>query len=72
MGGQIGIGIHPKNWDKTYIFNLINIDDYGTITFFGDRCSPDGNDYPLYSHPGIKGNWVHEPNDTLKLLKKLM
>lgn len=70
MGGQIGIGLHPKGWDKTYILNLINMKDYEEIHFFGDRCTPNGNDYPLYSHKGINGNHVKNPDHTLELLKK--
>ena len=71
LGGQIGIGVHPIGWDKSYIESIINFEEYSEIHFYGDRCTPDGNDYPLYNHPKINGNWVHSPEDTLDLLNKL-
>ena len=44
----------------------------GIIIFFGDSCSPEGNDYDIYVD--VKENdgesyWVDSPSDTLKLLK---
>jgi len=69
IGGQIGLVIHPKGWDKTYVFKIINIEEYDEIFFFGDRCEPNGNDYPLYSHPKIKGYHVKDENHTLSLLE---
>jgi phosphomannomutase len=64
LGGAIGFGIHPRGWDKSYIMQFISIRDYDSITFYGDRCEPDGNDYPLYSNPNIDGVWVTGPEDT--------
>ena len=46
IGGETGIDIHPTGWDKSQI-----IKDFDQKTdklyFFGDRCDPKGNDYPL-------------------------
>ena len=73
MGGQIGIGIHPKGWDKSYILQFINLTDYESVSFYGDRCLPNGNDYPLYSHMNINGNFVKGgPVETLTLIKSLV
>jgi phosphomannomutase len=70
MGGEIGIGLHPKGWDKSYILRLIDIEEYEKVYFFGDRCEANGNDYPLYSNPHIEGENVKNPEDTLKKLEK--
>ena len=45
IGGEISIDIHPKGQDKSQI-----VDDLvGPIMFFGDKCEPGGNDYPIVS-----------------------
>ena len=72
LGGAIGLGIHPKGWDKSYITKLIDLHEYENVSFFGDRCTSDGNDYPLYSHPDIIGYCVENPNDTINYLVKLL
>jgi len=71
MGGQIGVGVHPNGWDKSYILKMANIEKYEDIHFFGDRCTPTGNDYPLYSHKDINGHFVKSPECTLKILNEL-
>jgi len=43
VGGQISIDIYPKGKNKGQILDEIE----GSITFFGDKCEPGGNDYPL-------------------------
>ena len=43
IGGETGIDIYPKGKNKAQIREHIE----GPITFFGDRCDPGGNDYPL-------------------------
>ena len=71
LGGQIGINLHPIGWDKSYVLNFFNTAEYESVTFYGDRCSGDGNDYPLYSDDRINGVWVEDPEHTLKLLNEL-
>jgi phosphomannomutase len=71
LGGQIGIGVHPKGWDKSYALQFIDLNKYESVSFFGDRCTPTGNDYPLFSHKDIKGHFVKSPEHTLELLDKL-
>jgi phosphomannomutase len=71
MGGQIGIAIHPHGWDKSLVSLHLNYKDYKQVFFFGDRCGPDGNDYPLYVHPEITSYQVSDPKHTLKILRNL-
>ena len=71
IGGQIGIGLHPKKWDKSYILNFVKLEKYKSVSFFGDRCTPTGNDYPLFSHKDIEGHFVRDPEHTFSLLEKI-
>ncbi len=43
VGGQISIDIHPKGQNKAQVIDDIR----GNLIFFGDRCDPGGNDYPI-------------------------
>jgi phosphomannomutase len=43
-GGETGIDIAPKGYDKGQIIKDFDTDN---LYFFGDRMDPDGNDYPL-------------------------
>ena len=72
LGGNIGLAISPKAWDKSYIVKnkIIATEDYSKIYFFGDKCTPEGNDYPLYNHQSVKGIEVKDPDDTLNKIKK--
>lgn len=72
LGGSIGVGIHPKGWDKSYTLQFLDFDKYDEVYFFGDRCTPDGNDYPLYSCDKIKGYSVDNPKDTYDYLIKIL
>lgn len=45
IGGETGVDIHPTGWDKSQILEDFNKED--KLYFFGDRCDPKGNDYPL-------------------------
>ena len=73
LGGNTGFSILPINWDKSFIFknNIIKINDYNKIYFFGDRCEVNGNDYPLYIYPHLQSFKVKNPIDTLEKLKKV-
>lgn len=44
---------------------------YTTIHFFGDKTSPGGNDYEIYTDPRTIGHSVVGPDDTLAQVKKL-
>ena len=45
VGGETGIDIYPIGSDKSQILKDFSQDDF--IYFFGDRCEPGGNDYPI-------------------------
>ena len=45
IGGQISIDIYPKGQNKSQVLDDLE----GPIMFFGDRCEPGGNDYPIVS-----------------------
>jgi phosphomannomutase len=45
IGGETGIDIYQKGYDKSQILKYFNQED--VLYFFGDRCDPGGNDYPL-------------------------
>jgi len=69
IGGQISIDIHPKGQDKSQILNDVE----GEIMFFGDRCEPGGNDYPIVEK--IQGKHiVHKVKDwqsTMSILENI-
>ena len=72
IGGKISIDINPKGNNKSQASQWIRENLGGKIIFFGDSCSPEGNDYDIYVD--VKENdgesyWVDSPSDTLKLLK---
>ena len=71
LGGNIGVCVNPKSWDKSYCLKFIP-ERFTEIYFFGDRCSPDGNDYPLYSNKSIKSYQVINYLDTIKKIYKFL
>lgn len=71
LGGNIGVCVNPKGWDKSYCLKFIP-KRFTEIYFFGDRCSPDGNDYPLYSNNSIKSYQVTNYLDTIKKIYKFL
>lgn len=46
IGGEIGIDIYNTGCDKSQILEDFD-KPYNDIYFFGDKCDPGGNDYPL-------------------------
>jgi phosphomannomutase len=75
IGGEISIDIYPKGQNKSQVLVDIN----GPVTFFGDRCQPGGNDYPLVERLGqlnelynlsVTVNEVNDYNDTWRILKR--
>ena len=73
LGGMVSIDITVRGYDKSAI--LKNDKVKTDILFFGDRCEPSGNDYPLCRK--IKemryGDYVSvtSPEHTLEILKKI-
>jgi len=74
IGGNVGLAVCPLGWDKSYILSnkILDIDSYDKVYFYGDKCHPDGNDYPIFSFEGIEGYQVNCPEHTLQLLNKLL
>lgn len=73
-GGMVSIDITQKGFDKSLI--LKNPDLKDDVLFFGDKCEPGGNDYPLVKaieeqERGGSFN-VFLPEGTLKLLRTLL
>jgi phosphomannomutase len=66
-GGAVGVAIHPHNWDKTQVLGYLSEEKYfcAEIHYYGDRCEPGGNDYPIYSHKSVIGHAVKDPFDTV-------
>lgn len=70
VGGQISIDIYPKGKNKAQVLDEID----GDITFFGDKCLPGGNDYPIVERlfPLIDDHTIHHVKDwkeTFSILK---
>ena len=69
IGGEISIDIYPKGQNKAQVLDDLK----GLITFFGDRCEPGGNAYPIASKIEEE-HIVHNVKDwkeTYKLLKTI-
>jgi phosphomannomutase len=67
LGGNVGIAIYPKKWNKTQVLNFLDINNT-EIHFFGDKYLPNGNDYELLNHELIKPHPVDSPAYTLEEL----
>ena len=75
VGGQISIDIYPIGQNKSQVLS----DVIGPITFFGDKCKPGGNDYPIVNQLSILNEEnnlsvsIHEVSnwkDTLEILNR--
>ena len=64
LGGSTSIDIYPKGWDKTHALQHLG---KATVWFAGDKCTPSGNDYALYSELQDTGRvkHVHSPKETI-------
>lgn len=71
IGGQISFDLFPKGCDKTLCLNYINLNEYDSIHFFGDKTEFGGNDYEIYNHPRIIGHSIKSPDETKLLCEKL-
>eukprot|EP00741_Cyanophora_paradoxa_P016056 tig00000042_g15501.t1 len=70
VGGQISFDVFPRGWDKTYCLQFVK-DQFEEVHFFGDKTSPGGNDYEIFSSPLTIGHTVKGPEDTMEQCKKL-
>lgn len=73
-GGEVGIGIYPKEYDKTQV--LEHLDEYSEIHYFGDKYEKNGNDHNIINHKKVIGHPINNVEETLNILneihKKLM
>jgi phosphomannomutase len=72
FGGSVGIAIYPKEYDKIQIMDVICIEDYKEIHYFGDKYLEDGNDYKLLNHKNTIGHSVDSPGDTYNILQEIL
>jgi phosphomannomutase len=71
VGGETGIDIYPRGYDKSQILADFSVADI--IYFFGDRMDTMGNDYPLSSRlkEPSKSFHVTDWRHTFKTLEEL-
>lgn len=69
-GGQTSFDIYPVGMDKSQIFKDL---DRNNVWFWGDKCTQDGNDWPIYSqiHDDRRFS-VNNPEDTYKSFEKIL
>ena len=70
-GGSVGIGIHPVEYDKVQVACYIeeNMTNFGQISYFGDKWTPEGNDYKLLNHAILTGYKVSSVDETIQILR---
>jgi phosphomannomutase len=65
IAGETGVDITLKGYDKSQVVDWV---ENRPIIFFGDKCEPGGNDYPLAKVSNVVYN-VKSWQDTWKILK---
>jgi phosphomannomutase len=70
LGGDTSFDIYPEGWDKTYVFNHFDEQDWD-FWFVGDRCSPVGNDYEIFKHlqPIERAFETGSPKETIEIIE---
>lgn len=72
QGGSVGIAIYPNENDKIQILNILNLEEYSEIHYFGDKYMPNGNDYLLLNHEKIIGHNIDTVEQTFKILSHIL
>ena len=69
LGGNTSFDIFPVGWDKTFALNHFDGLNW-TFWFVGDRCSPTGNDYEIFSALKDTGRAfeVGSPEETVEII----
>jgi len=78
-GGQVGISVSPKGFDKSQAISFLRDNkkyditkkDTKNIYFFGDKVELGGNDYHIYNHDKVCGIKVENYYDTINKLKNM-
>jgi len=71
LGGSVGIGIHPHEWDKVQVMDIIDKSQFREIHYFGDKYDADGNDHRLLNHPDIIPHRIDSVEQTAAIIKSL-
>jgi len=69
LGGEVSISILPRKLNKSQVIEYLI--EYDHIYFFGDKCEPNGNDYPLYSNKLVDGYSVKNYHHTIDIINNL-
>lgn len=72
LGGQTGITITLVGWDKSQIMTHDKIAKYKNVYFIGDQTDLNGNDYSLYTYPGIQSFSTCSLSNTIDIMKKIV
>lgn len=72
LGGSVGIGIHPHEWDKVQVMNYISHTSYEAVHYFGDKYKEDGNDHKLLNHSSVIGHGVNSISETAEILNNML
>ena len=69
LGGNTSFDIFPTGWDKTFALNHFDNNNW-IFWFVGDRCSPTGNDYEIFSALKDTGRAfeVGSPEETVDII----
>jgi len=69
LGGNTSFDIFPHGWDKTFALNHFEGPNW-VFWFVGDRCSPTGNDYEIFSELKNTGRAfeVGSPEETVDII----
>jgi len=69
LGGNTSFDIFPTGWDKTYVFNHFDKNEW-IFWFVGDRCSIDGNDFEIFSALKSSGRAFETsgPEETVEII----
>ena len=69
LGGDTSFDIFPNGWDKTFALNHFEGSSW-VFWFVGDRCSPTGNDYEIFSALKDTGRAfeVGSPEETVEII----
>jgi phosphomannomutase len=72
LGGSTSFDIYPRGWDKT--FAIQHFSKETEFWFIGDSCTPDGNDYELFSllREDRRAFQVESFRDTIEIVEELI
>lgn len=69
LGGSVGIGLYPVEYDKIQILNTIQPKNYKKIIYFGDKYKENGNDYHIINDNNVTGYKIDNVEDTFNIIR---